>query len=114
MRYSLSRLLCIILTSIIFTSVATATVIVEVNAPPPKEVIVVPKGQTKCVLIPAGIYDGVYVNAHKVCTYNSPKKEVWVSAHWQCANFRPLRRICLAWVWVPGHWSTKTVVVVQP
>ncbi|MEO7047875.1 MAG: hypothetical protein ABI091_21430 [Ferruginibacter sp.] len=95
----------------LFYSINTmATVIITMNAPPPKEVIIIPKGHLNCVTTPAGLYNGVYVNAHKVCHYSHPsKKTIWVSGHWQCNNYRPLRALCISWIWIPSHW-TATIV----
>jgi hypothetical protein len=99
---------------LLFTSLyciqASAMVIVEVNSPPPKEVIIVPKGNLNCIVTPAGIYNGVYVSSHKICRYSNPsKKIIWAAGHWQCSNYRPLRAVCVSWIWIPSRW-TATVV----
>ena len=97
----------------LFTSLyclqATAAVVVTIDTPPPppKEVIIIPKGNINCVVTPASIYNGIYVTPHKICRYSNPsKKIIWVSGHWQCENYRPLRGICMQWMWIPSHWTT--------
>jgi ribosome modulation factor len=114
MRLSLSNLLGLALTSISCVTAANATVIVTLNPPPPREVVIIPKGHTSCTIIPAGIYNGMYVNEHKICHYShNSQKSTWVSGHWQCTNYRPLRAICVSWAWIPSHWSSARTVIVS-
>jgi hypothetical protein len=99
-----------ILFSFFYSINTMAAVVVAIDAPPPKEVIIVPRGNLNCVMTPAGIYNGVYVNSHKICRYSNPsKKVIWVSGHWQCSNYRPLRGICLSWMWIPSRWTAIVV-----
>ena len=110
MRSYLSYLLGIFISLMACTQ--AAAIVIAVTPPPPREVIVIPKGHTKCVTVAAGMYDGVYVNEHKVCHYsNSAKNTVWIAGHWQCNNYRPLRGVCVSWAWIPSQWATKTIVV---
>ena len=87
---------------------SAAVVVAMINPPPPKEVIIVPRGNLNCVITPAGIYNGIYVSAHKVCRYsNSSKKIIWIAGHWECQNFRPMRGVCLSWIWIPNRWTAR-------
>jgi len=95
-----------LLSTFLYSINASATVVVELSTPPPKEVIILPKGNLHCMITPAGIYNGVYVSSHKICRYNhSSKKIIWVAGHWQCENYRPLRAMCVSWIWVPSSWA---------
>lgn len=87
-------------TKIIFTSV-----------PPDREVIVVPRGYATCHKIPAGYHHGVWTNQYKVCEY-SRNRGIWISGHWQCANLRPDKGLCLRWDWTPSHWEGSSRVVI--
>lgn len=87
---------------------ASAAVVVTMETPPPKEVIIIPKGNLNCIMTPAGIYNGIYVSAHKICRYsNSSKKIIWVAGHWQCENYRPFRALCVSWIWIPSRWTAN-------
>lgn len=104
MRKSILFIFLSVLISIISISTLAATIVVE--APAPKEVVVIPPGYIQCKVISAGFHHGRYIDKHRVCY--TPRGHVqWISAHWECTKFSSSRKICRSWVWIPSYWKGK-------
>lgn len=78
---------------------------VMTNVPAPKEVVMAPSGYVKCVVAPAGYYQGHWIPEHRVCTYkNQPGRAAWVEGYWSCATNHVSSGRCAFWKWNQGHW----------
>jgi len=98
----------LILFSVICINSFASTKIV-LTAPGYKEIVVKPRGNAKCHVIPKGFYDGVWHERHKVCNYGRARGS-WVAAHWQCTKLNQANR-CVRWDYVPSQWQGKKVAV---
>lgn len=74
-------------------------------APPPRAIVVEPRGYSRCYTVPQGFYNNVWHYRHRVCEYPDPKGfRMWVSGYWQCVGF-DLRGRCTRTYWLDGHWA---------
>lgn len=111
-RFHLSTILFGALLSTLFCANVQASTNIIITTPPVREVVVPPRGYAKCQMLPAGFYNGVWVNERRVCHY--ARRGTWVSGYWQCNNYKPNKGICKKWVWVPSYWAARPVVAYGP
>jgi hypothetical protein len=98
----------ILLTALILTSItigAEAKVAVMISdAPAAREAIIAPANYSECYTVPAGISNGIWLNAHTVCNYNgAPGNEVWIGGYWGCTRYSSVG-VCMHWNWYQSHW----------
>lgn len=94
------------LCSFVFSNIAKADVYLSISSPIPdlREIVDPPSGYQGCYQIPAGVYNGIWVDAYEMCQYpNTMERGMWVSPHWECENFR--NGICRSWSWVSAYWN---------
>ena len=99
------------LLSLFATISAYARPFIIVSAAPPMRADAPPPGgYVSCYTVPPAFYEGVWINAHRVCEYDSmPGGGMWVSGYWQCVHFRHTEGVCLDWGWMPSHWANPEV-----
>ncbi|MDR3478316.1 MAG: hypothetical protein P4M14_09830 [Gammaproteobacteria bacterium] len=79
-------------------------------APPMREAVMPPGGYVSCYTVPPAFYEGVWINAHRVCQYDRGQGAgMWVSGYWQCVRFRHVEGVCLDWGWMPSHWASPRI-----
>lgn len=79
-------------------------------APPQREAYMPPMGYASCYTVPPAFYEGVWINAHRICQYDRASGgAMWVSGYWQCVRFRHVEGVCLDWGWMPSHWASPHV-----
>lgn len=92
-------LLAMVLSSSVFAAY------IVTNVPPPKQVIVIPRGYY-CKIVPAHVSKKIWINTYKVC-YVKNGHTKWVSAHWECTKYKASKNTCRKWVWIPSYWTHK-------
>lgn len=99
LNIKLSNILAILFLA--FTCVgAEAAVFVSVGIPAPQAVYVVPAGYANCYRVPAGVYNGFWMNSHRVC--RGPNG-MWIEGYHQCYSRNIFNGRCTSWVWRPAY-----------
>lgn len=76
--------------------------IIFATVPPDREAMMPPRGYANCQTVPAGYYQGVWTNQHRICNY-SRHRGMWISGYWQCAKVK--KGFCAHWDWAPSRWE---------
>jgi hypothetical protein len=102
-RFSLSVIATLLL---LFASSAQAAHFnISFNAPPDREHYRPPQQHYRCYEVGSQVVQGVWINRHRVCENGrNPYQHAWVSGHWRCAQFSPVRNHCFNWEWIPSQW----------
>lgn len=84
-----------------FSAAASASVFISVGIPAPQAVYVAPSGFANCYMVPSGIYNGIWLNSHRVC--RNANGALWFGGRWQCYSRNIFNGRCNDWQWMPAY-----------
>jgi hypothetical protein len=77
---------------------------ITTTVPASRVVAAPPPGYMTCYSVPSGVYNGIWVNRHRVCQYDDDRYAgSWVAGYWTCVHYRH-SGACTRWAWVDSHW----------